>query len=120
MIPDAEQELKEKAQKIADQRKKDDGTYYTTLRSEWVNEDKLKRFFEFGQKINLVNKAFLRMVVKAVFSDGSLTLTFHGILRYILLGKVCPTLALMMWKRNWSRLRIKGILMLEAEEVAYM
>lgn len=58
MIPDAEQELKEKAQKIADQRKKDDGTYYTTLRSEWVNEDKLKRFFEFGQKINLANKAF--------------------------------------------------------------
>lgn len=58
MIPDTEQELKEKAQKIADQRKKDDGTYYTTLRSEWVNEDKLKRFFEFGQKINLVNKAF--------------------------------------------------------------
>lgn len=60
------------------------------------------------------------MAVKAVFSDGSLTLTFHGILRYILLGKVCPTLALMMWKRNWSRLRIKGILMLEVEEVAYM
>ena len=58
MIPDAEQELKEKAQKVAEQRKKDDGTYYTTLRSEWVNEDKLKRFFEFGQKINLVNKAF--------------------------------------------------------------
>ena len=57
-IPAAERELKEKAQKIADQRKKDDGTYYTTLRSEWDNEDKLKRFFEFGQKINLVNKAF--------------------------------------------------------------
>lgn len=58
MIPDAEKELKEKAQKVADQRKKDDGTYYVTLRSEWVNKDKLKRFFEFGQKINLVNKAF--------------------------------------------------------------
>lgn len=58
MIPDAEQELKEKAQKVAEQRKKDDGTYYTTLRSKWVYEDKLKRFFEFGQKINLVNKAF--------------------------------------------------------------
>ena len=58
MIPDAEKELKEKAQKVADQRKKDDGTYYATLRSEWVNKDKLKRFFEFGQKINLVNKAF--------------------------------------------------------------
>lgn len=58
MIPDAEKELKEKAQKVADQRKKDDGTYYATLRSEWVNKNKLKRFFEFGQKINLVNKAF--------------------------------------------------------------
>lgn len=58
MIPDAEQELKEKAQKVAEQRKKDDGTYYTTLRSKWVYDDKLKRFFEFGQKINLVNKAF--------------------------------------------------------------
>lgn len=58
MIPDAEKELKEKAQKVADQRKKDDGTYYATLRSEWVNKDKLKRFFEFGQKINLANKAF--------------------------------------------------------------
>lgn len=58
MIPDAEKELKEKAQKVADQRKKDDGTYYATLRSEWVNKDKLKRFFELGQKINLVNEAF--------------------------------------------------------------
>lgn len=58
MIPDAEKELKEKAQKVADQRKNDDGTYYATLRSEWVNKDKLKRFFEFGQKINLVNKSF--------------------------------------------------------------
>lgn len=58
MIPNAEQELKGKAQKVAEQRKKDDGTYYTTLRSKWVNEDRLKRFFEFGQKINLVNKAF--------------------------------------------------------------
>lgn len=57
-IPAAEQELKEKAEKYAEQRKKDDGTYNTTLHSKWVYEDKLKRFFEFGQKVNLINKAF--------------------------------------------------------------
>lgn len=38
-IPEAEQELKEKAQKYADKVKKDDGTYPTTLRSSWVKED---------------------------------------------------------------------------------
>ena len=58
MIPEAEQELKEKALKYAEQCKKDDGTYNTTLDSVWVYEDKLKRFFEFGQKVNLINKAF--------------------------------------------------------------
>lgn len=57
-VPESEQELKEKAQKYAEQRKKDDGTYNTTLDSDWVYEDKLTRFFEFGQKVNLVNKAF--------------------------------------------------------------
>ncbi len=57
-IPTAEQELKEKAEKYAEQRKKDDGTYNTSLHSKWVYEDKLKRFFEFGQKVNLINKAF--------------------------------------------------------------
>ena len=57
-IPAAEQELKEKAEKYAEQRKKDDGTYNTSLHSKWVYEDKLKRFFEFGQKVNLINKAF--------------------------------------------------------------
>lgn len=57
-IPEAEQELKEKALKYADQRKKDDGTYNTTLNSVWVYGDRLKRFYEFGQKISLVNKAF--------------------------------------------------------------
>lgn len=57
-IPSAEKELKEKAIKYAGQRKRDDGTYNTTLNSVWVYEDKLKRFFEFGQKVNLVNKAF--------------------------------------------------------------
>ena len=57
-VPESEQELKEKAQKYAEQRKKDDGTYNTTLDSDWVYEDKLTRFFEFGQKIRLVNKAY--------------------------------------------------------------
>lgn len=54
-IPEAEQELKGKAQKYADKVKKDDGTYPTTLRSSWVKEDLLSRTFEFGQRINLVD-----------------------------------------------------------------
>lgn len=57
-IPAAEQELKDKALKYAEQRKKDDGTYNTTLRSKWVYQDRLKRFYEFGQKVTLINKAF--------------------------------------------------------------
>lgn len=57
-IPTAEQELKTKAQEYAEQRKKDDGTYNTVLRSKWVYEDRLRRFFEFGQKVRLVNKAY--------------------------------------------------------------
>lgn len=57
-IPEAEKELKDKAQKYAEQCQKDDGTYSVILDSTWVYEDKLKRFFEFGQKTNLINKAF--------------------------------------------------------------
>lgn len=57
-IPDAEQELKEKAQKYADKVKKDDGTYPTTLRSSWVKEDLASRTFEFGQRINLVDDTY--------------------------------------------------------------
>ena len=57
-ISNAEQELKGKAEEYAEQRKKDDGTYNTTLRSKWVYEDRLKRFYEFGQKVTLINKAF--------------------------------------------------------------
>lgn len=57
-IPEAEQELKEKAQKYADKVKKDDGTYPTTLRSSWVKEDLISRTFEFGQRINLVDDTF--------------------------------------------------------------
>lgn len=57
-IPEAEQELKEKAQKYADKVKKDDGTYPTTLRSSWVKENLISRTFEFGQRVNLVDDTF--------------------------------------------------------------
>ena len=56
--PEAEQELKEKAQKYADKVKKDDGTYPTTLMSTWVHEDPISRTFEFGQRINLVDDTY--------------------------------------------------------------
>ena len=57
-IPAAEQELKEKAQKYADKVKKDDGTYPTTLASNWVHEDLISRTFDFGQRINLVDDTY--------------------------------------------------------------
>ena len=57
-IPEAEQELKQKAQKYADKVKKDDGTYPTTLRSSWVKKDLVSRTFEFGQRVNLVDDTF--------------------------------------------------------------
>ena len=57
-ISDAEQELKEKAQKYADKAKKDDGTYPVTLRSDWVEADPISRTFEFGQRINLVDDTY--------------------------------------------------------------
>ncbi len=57
-IPEAEQELKEKALKYAQIAMKDDGTYPTTLRSSWVKEDLISRTFEFGQCINLVDDTY--------------------------------------------------------------
>lgn len=57
-IPAAERELKEKALKYADKVKKDDGTYPTTLASNWVHEDPISRTFEFGQRINLVDDTY--------------------------------------------------------------
>lgn len=57
-IPEAEQELKDKAQKYAEKVKKDDGTYPVTLRSDWVHEDLISRTFEFGQRINLVDDTY--------------------------------------------------------------
>lgn len=57
-IPAAEQKLKEKALKYAEIAKKDDGTYPTTLMSDWVHEDPISRTFEFGQRINLVDDTY--------------------------------------------------------------
>lgn len=64
-IPEAEQELKKKAQKYADKVKKDDGTYPATLRSSWVKENLVSRTFEFGQRINLIDDTY--------FEDGRIS-----------------------------------------------
>lgn len=56
--PEAEQELKEKAQKYVDKVKNDDGTYPTTLASDWVHNDQIARTFEFGQRINLIDDTY--------------------------------------------------------------
>ena len=57
-IPEAEQELKERAQKYVDMTKEDDGTYTATLRPSWVRADQIRRTFDVGQRISLVNKGF--------------------------------------------------------------
>lgn len=57
-IPEAEQELKEKAQKYIDSTKIDDGTYAVTLRASYVRGDMISRTYDVGQKANLVNPAF--------------------------------------------------------------
>lgn len=64
-IPNAQQELKERARKYADKVKIDDGTYPTTLRSDWVKGDLISRTFDFGQRINLVDDTF--------FEDGRIS-----------------------------------------------
>ena len=57
-IPQAEQELLKRAQKYADIAKKDDGTYPVTLFSDFVYADQLRHNYEFGQKVNLIDKAY--------------------------------------------------------------
>lgn len=57
-IPEAEQELKERAQKYADIAKKDDGTYPVKLFSDYVFSDPLRHNYEFGQRVNLIDKAY--------------------------------------------------------------
>ena len=57
-VPEAEQELKERAQEYVDRTKVDDGTYTVTLRASWVKGDQTHRTFDVGQRVNLVNAAF--------------------------------------------------------------
>lgn len=62
-IPEAEEELKEKAQKYLDKTKTDPNTYNCTLRPDYVynkdmEEEVVLRTFELGDKINLVNPTF--------------------------------------------------------------
>lgn len=57
-IPEAEQELKKKAQKYIDRTKVDDGTYTVTLRASYVRGDMIGRTYDVGQKVKLVNPAF--------------------------------------------------------------
>lgn len=57
-IPEAEQELLERAKEYANMAKKDDGTYPVTLFSDYVYSDQLRHNYEFGQKVNLIDKAY--------------------------------------------------------------
>ena len=57
-IPQAEQELKERAEDYVNMTKVDDGTYTTTLRWNWVKADQINRTFDVGQRIDMRNKAF--------------------------------------------------------------
>lgn len=57
-ISEAEQELKGRAQEYADRAKKDDGTYPVKLFSDYVFSDPLRHNYEFGQRVNLIDKAY--------------------------------------------------------------
>ena len=56
--PEAEQDLKERAQAYVNKTKVDDGTYTVPLRASYVREDMISRTYDVGQKVNLVNPFF--------------------------------------------------------------
>lgn len=58
MIPEAEQELQERAIAYSNRSKIDDGTYPTTLDSEWVYGDLINRTYGIGQRVNVFNPAY--------------------------------------------------------------
>ena len=58
LIPEAEQELKERAEDFVERSKVDDGTYTATLDSDWVYDDTINRTFGLGQRVNLKNPAY--------------------------------------------------------------
>lgn len=57
-IPEAEKELLAKGQEYVKKTSIDDGTYPTTLDSEWVYQDQINRTYDTGQRIRLINPAF--------------------------------------------------------------
>ena len=57
-IPEAEKELLAKGQEYVKKTSIDDGTYPTTLDSEWVYQDQINRTYDAGQRIRLINPAF--------------------------------------------------------------
>lgn len=57
-IPEAEKELKERAQEYTNIAKKDDGTYPVKLFSDYVFSDPLRHNYEFGQRVNLIDKTY--------------------------------------------------------------
>lgn len=57
-IPEAEAELLAKGKEYIKRTSIDDGTYPTTLDSEWVYQDLINRTYDVGQRMRLVNPAF--------------------------------------------------------------
>ena len=57
-IPNAEAELKQRAEEYVAKTRIDDGTYTVTLDSAWVHEDLTARTFEAGQRVKLINPGF--------------------------------------------------------------
>lgn len=58
MLPDAEQELLERATKYVEKSKIDPSTYTCKMMSDWVYADPSKRTFTVGDKVNLINKTY--------------------------------------------------------------
>lgn len=58
MIPEAEEELKAKGLKYLAKTMIDPSTYNCTLFPNYVHEDELKRTYEVGDKVELINKAY--------------------------------------------------------------
>ncbi len=56
--PEAEQELKERTENYVKKTMVDDGTYATTLRNSWVSADPLRRTFDVGQRVKLLNPGY--------------------------------------------------------------
>lgn len=58
MLPDAEQELLERATKYVEKSKIDPSTYTCKMMPDWVYTDPSRRIFTVGDKVNLINKTY--------------------------------------------------------------